>query len=136
MHTHTYTHMHIHTYTHIHTHMHTHTDTCTHTHTHIHTYTCIHTHTHTHTHTQAHTCTQRHKDSKTLLLVLRIQWCTQGGHSQHVSPYGSNEFYAVLEKISMLVPSPGGLAPPPAGNPGSAPGMIYHLCKMLYINIV
>ena len=42
-------------------------------------------------------------------------------------PYGPNfsQFYAVFRKMwqnHMLAP-PGGLAPPPTGNPGSAPGM-------------
>ena len=32
-----------------------------------------------------------------------------------------SKFHAVLGKICMLAPSHGGLAPPPMGNPGSAP---------------
>ena len=46
------------------------------------------------------------------------QWRIQGGR-----PYGPTFFliFAVFGKTCMLAPSPGGLAPPPTGNPGSAP---------------
>ena len=50
-----------------------------------------------------------------------------GGRTRRAPPYDPkfSQFHAVFHKIwqnHMLAPLPGGLAPPPTGNPGSAPG--------------
>ena len=50
-----------------------------------------------------------------------------GGYccGRYASYWNAFLFYTVFGKICMLTPSPGGLAPPFTGNPGSAPVHVY-----------
>ena len=65
-----------------------------------------------------------------------------GARPARAPPYGSkfSQFHAVFREIwqnHMLAPPPGGLAPPPTGNPGSAPEVVMFMesCPNLYTKL-
>ena len=58
--------------------------------------------------------------------VCEKKWLFSGGSKRGTLPLRNKIFliHAVFGKICMLAPSHGGLAPPPTGNPGSAPAFM------------